>query len=42
MTKYNNLHVKLPYLQLNKLKSGLKNGTEVNLNLESNMIDNKL
>ena len=30
MTQYNMLNVKLFNSQLNKLKSGLKNGTEVN------------
>ena len=29
MTQYNTLKVKLSNLQLNKLKSGIKNGTEV-------------
>ena len=29
MTQYNILYVKLSNLQLNKIKSGLKNGTEV-------------
>ena len=32
MTQYNSLNVKLSNLQLNKLKSGLKNATEVTLN----------
>ena len=31
MTQYNTLNVKLSNLQLNKLKSGTKNGTEVTL-----------
>ena len=31
MTQYNTLNVKLPNLLLNKLKSGIKNGTEVAL-----------
>ena len=30
MTQYNTLNVKLSNLQLNKLKSGIKNITEVN------------
>ena len=30
MTQYNTLNVKLSNLQLNKLKSGIKNSTEVN------------
>ena len=29
MTQYNTLNVKLSNSQLNKLKSGIKNGTEV-------------
>ena len=33
MTQYNTLNVKLPNSQLNKLKSGIKNGTEVTLKL---------
>ena len=32
MTQHNTLNVKLPNLRLNKLKSGIKNGTEVLLN----------
>ena len=31
---------KVPISQLNKLKSGLKNGTEVTLNLSSNVVGN--
>ena len=38
MTQYNMLNVKLSNSQLIKLKSGMKNGTEVNLNLRSNLI----
>ena len=38
MTKYNTLNVKLSNSQLNKLKSGMKNGTGVTLNLSSNVI----
>ena len=38
MTQFNTLNVKLSNLQLNKLKTGIKNGTEVTLNLPSNMI----
>ena len=30
MTQYNTLNVRLSNLWLNKLKSGIKNGTEVN------------
>ena len=35
MTKYNTINVKLSNSQLNKLKSGIKNGTEVMLNYSS-------
>ena len=38
MTQYNSLNVKLSNSQLNKLKSSIKNGTEVVLRLSSNMI----
>ena len=38
MTQYNTLHVELSNSQLNKLKSGIKNGTGVTLNLSSNFI----
>ena len=37
MTRYNTLNVKLSNSQLNKLKSGIKNGTEVTLKLSSNV-----
>ena len=40
MTQYNTLHVKLSNSQLNKLKSAIKNGTKVTLNLSSNFIGN--
>ena len=40
MTQYNSLHVKLSNSQLNKLKSAIKNGTDVVLRLSSNMVDN--
>ena len=40
MTQYNILNVKLSNWQLNKLKSGLKNGTEGALKLSSNVIGN--
>ena len=33
MTQYNTLHVTLPNSQLNKSKSGIKNGTEVTFNI---------
>ena len=39
MTQYNSLNVKLSNSQLNKLKSAIKNETEVVLRLSSNMID---
>ena len=38
MTQYNNLNVKLSNSQLNKLKSAIKNETEVVLRLSSNII----
>ena len=38
MTQYNSLNVKLSYWQLNKLKSAIKNETEVVWRLSSNMI----
>ena len=38
MTHYNTLNVKLSNSQLNKLKSGIKNTTEVTWNLSSNLI----
>ena len=38
MTQYNTLNVKLSYLQLNKLKYGIKNSTEVTLNFSSNIV----
>ena len=38
MIQYKILNVKLSNLQLNKLKSGIKNGTEVTLKLSSNVI----
>ena len=38
MTQYNSLNVKLSNSQLNKLKSAVKNETEVVLRLSSNMI----
>ena len=40
MTQYNSFHVKLSNSQLNKLKSPIKNGTDVILRLSSNMIGN--
>ena len=38
MTQYNALNVELSDSQLNKLKSAIKNGTEVTLNLSSNVV----
>ena len=38
MTYYNTLNVKLATSQLNKLKSAIKNGSEVTLNVSSNLI----
>ena len=40
MTQYNNLNVKLSNSQLNKLKSAIKNETDVVLRLSSNMVGN--
>ena len=40
MTQYNNLNVKLSNSQLNKLKSAIKNESEVVLRLSWNMIGN--
>ena len=40
MTQYNNLNVKLSNSQLNKLKSAIKNETEVVLRLSSNIVGN--
>ena len=43
MTQYNSLNVRLSNSQLNKLKSAIKNETEIVLRLSPNMIhDNKL
>ena len=39
MTQYNTLNKKISNSQLNKLKSGIKNGTNVTLNLSSNVVD---
>ena len=38
MTQYNTLNVKLSNSQLNKLKSGIKNGAEVTLKHLSNVV----
>ena len=40
MTQYNSLNVKLSNSQLNKLKSAIKNKTDMILRLSSNMIGN--
>ena len=40
MTKYNTLNVKLSNSQLNKLKLGIKNGTQVTSNISSNVVGN--
>ena len=40
MNQYNSLNVKLSNSQLNKLKSAIKNETDVILRLSSNVIDN--
>ena len=39
MTQYNTLNVKLSNSQLNKLKSAMKTGTHITLNLSSNVVD---
>ena len=38
MTQYSTLNVKLSNSQLNKLKSGIKHGTEVTLKFSSNIV----
>ena len=40
MNQYNSLNVKLSNSQLNKLKSTIKNETDVLLRLSANMTDN--
>ena len=40
MTQYNTLNIKLSNLQLNKLKSAIKNETEITLNRSSNLVWN--
>ena len=40
IAQYNKLNIKLSNSQLNNLKSAIKNETEVNLNLSSNLIEN--
>ena len=39
MTQHNILNVKLSNSQLNKLESAIENGTDVPLNLSSNLIE---
>ena len=38
MTQYNTLNLKLSNLKLNKLKPGIKDGTEVTFKLSSNVV----
>ena len=38
MTQYNTLNVRLSNSQINKLKSGIKNDTEVTLKIPSNIV----
>ena len=38
MTQYNTLNVQLSTLQLNKLKAGIKNGTELTLKVSSDLV----
>ena len=38
MNQYNTLNVKLSNSQINKLKSGIKNNTEVTLKISSNVV----
>ena len=38
MTQRNSLNVKLPNSKLNKLRSGIKNSTEVTLKISSNIV----
>ena len=40
MTQYNSLNVKLSNSQFNKLKSSIKNETDVVLRISSNMVSN--
>ena len=41
ITQYNSVNLKLSNSQINKLKSAVKNETEITLRLTSNMIGNK-
>ena len=38
MTQYNTLYLKLSNSQLNKLKSGIRKGTEITLKISSNVV----
>ena len=38
MTQYNTLNVKLSNSELNKLKSGIKNGTDITLKITPNVV----
>ena len=38
MTQYNTLNVKLPHSQINKLKSEIKNGNDLTLEISSNIV----
>ena len=40
MTQYNSLNVKLSSSQLNKIKSAIKNGTDIVLRLSSSIVNN--
>ena len=40
MTQYNTLNIKLSNSHINQLKSGIRNGTELTLNISSNKIGN--
>ena len=42
MTQYNSLNVKLSNSQLNKLKSAIKNETDVILRISSGMVGNSI
>ena len=38
MTQYNTLNVKLPHSQINNLKSEIKNGNDLTLEISSNIV----
>ena len=42
MAQYNDINVKVSNSKLNKLRYGIKNGTEVTLKLSSNVVGNSL